>query len=205
MSLLSFALGHHGFRLLGRGYVLVHASSMSGSSTDMPPSKLMREEIFAPCTQMMHVSEVYLLSQVSTAMHATTLIWLTEMNVYRRQWIAAGTRFLNNRERGFLRWVCQCWAQFAMPMTNDYEFGVPDRSGYRNRIEWYNEKIRRQNSVAMVNESLAELGARIIHSPRMVYGPDRFPDEVDPDMPALVPAPENQPLMPYSEWLLHLW
>ena len=57
----------------------------------------------------------------------------------------------------------------------------------------------------MVNEQFIELGARILYSPRIVSAPDRFPDEVDPDMPALMNAPENEPLRTYSEWLIHEW
>lgn len=104
---------------------------------------------------------------------------------YRREWIAEGTRFEDNRERQLLRWLIACWAQFAMPRTNDYETAIPDMEGYTNYNDWQDEWIRRENSIAMVSEHYAELGARIMLWPMIVNGPDRFPDEVEPEVPAL--------------------
>ena len=192
-------------RLRGLKNVLDKPCSSSGSCNIMPASKLPIEDILAPCLVMMLVSEVYLLSQVSTGVHAVTVISRTEMNVYRREWIDEGSRFAYNSDRRFLRWLTRCWAQFAMPLTNDYERPVPDMRGYTSPTEWYDELLRRETSIAMVNEQFIELGARILYSPRIVSAPDRFPDEVDPDMPALMNAPENEPLRTYSEWLIHEW
>ena len=103
-----------------------------------------------------------------------------------------------------MQWIMSYWAHVAMPKTNDYEVEVLDQENYTEYLDWESEWILTTNSIAMVNENYVDLGAYILLWPRIVNVPDRFLDQADPNMPALMDVPDDQPPMTQSEWLLHL-
>lgn len=103
-----------------------------------------------------------------------------------------------------MRWIVAYWAQITTPRTDNYEVEVPDQEDYIEFTDWDDEWTRRKNSIKMVNEHFADMGARMLQWPRVMNGPDRFPDQVDPEMPGMIEIPADQFQMTQSVWLWRL-
>ena len=57
----------------------------------------------------------------------------------------------------------------------------------------------------MVNENYGDVGAQLLLWPHFMHGPDRFLDVVDPNMPALMDAPDDEPPLTHSETIRIIW
>ena len=100
-----------------------------------------------------------------------------------------------------MRWILAYWAQLAIPRTNENQAAIPNQEDYAEYDDSENEWFRRLNSIAMVNENFVESGIMILQGPRTMNSPGRFPDENDPEMPALMALEDDEPPITQSDYI----
>lgn len=122
----------------------------------------------------------------------------------RLRWITEGVEIEQRRIKQLMRWIVAYWSQITTPRTDNYEVEVPDQEDYIEFTDWDDELTRRKNSIKMFNENFADMGARMLQWPTVMNGPDRFPDQIDPEMLGMTGIPADQFQMVQSIWLWNL-